>query len=231
MSSKIKELARKKLWALSAGRCAICNIELIHNDCNSNIGQECHIISPRSNGPRHQSDIEDYDNYENFILLCANHHREIDTNVDSYPISTLQRIKREHECRIEKKLNEEKTRIDVLLKVDSGDTLGNLVWGNHGRMIMTNSKDTTINKIAIELDELIGSMMDMQEYVHSSDKLAFHKDLDNYIKRIGELNHGLYADTQVKEIAGISFTSLRIIINGGRTDVLLLKNQLPTHQG
>ncbi|MBR6936433.1 MAG: HNH endonuclease [Prevotella sp.] len=226
MSSKIKELARKKLWALSAGRCAICGVELIYNDCNSNIGQECHIVSPRPNGPRHQSNLEDYDNYDNFILLCANHHREIDTNVDSYPVSTLKRIKRDHECRIEKNLNEEKVRIDVLTKVDSGDDLGKLIWGNHGHTVIPNSKDSTINKIAIELDELIGNMMDMQDFLQLSDKLAFHQDLDNYIERICKLNYGLYADIQVKSIKGVRFTSLRIIINNGTSDVLLLKCQL-----
>ena len=225
MSSRIKDLARKKLWALSAGRCAICGIELIHDSSNSNIGQECHIVSSRPNGPRHQSNIEDYDNYDNFILLCANHHREIDTNVDSYPVSTLKRIKRNHEYRIEKKLNEEKVKIDVLTKVDSGDALGSLVWGNHGRTVIPNSKDLTINKIAIELDELIGNMMDMQDVLQTSDKLALHQDLDGYVKRICKLNYGLYADTQVKSINGLSFTSLRIIINNGTSNVLLLKYQ------
>ena len=225
MSSRIKDLARKKLWALSAGRCAICGIELIHDSSNSNIGQECHIVSSRPNGPRHQSNIEDYDNYDNFILLCANHHREIDTNVDSYPVSTLKRIKRNHEYRIEKKLNEEKVKIDVLTKVDSGDALGSLVWGNHGRTVIPNSKDSTINKIAIELDELIGNMMDMQDVLQTSDKLALHQDLDGYVKRICKLNYGLYADTQVKSINGLSFTSLRIIINNGTSNVLLLKYQ------
>lgn len=224
MSSKIKDLARKKLWALSAGRCAICGIELIHDYSNSNIGQECHIVSPRLSGPRHQSNIEDYDSYDNYILLCANHHREIDTNVEKYPISTLKRIKAEHESKIERKLNEEKERIDVLLKVDSGDALGNLVWGSHGRTIFSNSSSSTINKIATELDELIGNMMDLQENLNSSDKLAFHKGLDIYIKQIRKLNYGLYADTQVKNIDDIVFTSLRIIISKSKSNVLLLKH-------
>ncbi len=224
MSSKIKDFARKKLWALSAGRCAICNIELIHNG-NLNIGQECHIVSSRPNGPRHQSNFEDYDNYDNFILLCANHHKEIDTNVESYPVLALKRIKRDHELRIEKKLNEENFRIDVLIKVDSGTTFGNLVWGNDGRTVIVDSTNPTIKKIAIELDELIGNMMDLQYNLVSSDKLAFNNDLDTFIKRIDNLKHGLYADSQDKSINGIRVTSLRVIISNGTSDVLLLKSQ------
>ena len=226
MSYKIKDLARKKLWALSAGRCAICNIELIHDDSNSNIGQECHIISPKPNGPRYQANLDYYDKYDNLILLCANHHREIDTNVDRYPVSTLKRIKIEHESKIEKKLHEENESIDVLLKVDSGDALGNLVWGSHGRTIFTCSSDSTINKIATELDELIGNMMDLQEQIISSDKLALHNDLDVYIKRLENLNYGLYADKIVKNISDICFSSLRIIISKLNSNVLLLKRQL-----
>lgn len=226
MSSKIKEIARKKLWALSAGRCAICNNELIRCEGNSNIGQECHIISPKPNGPRYQSDLADYDNYDNFILLCANHHKEIDTNVDNYPVSKLKRIKRDHEYQIEKKLEEEKIRIDVLTKIDSGDALGNLIWGNHGCTVISNSKNSPINKIATELDELVGNMMDMQDVLQISDKLAFHQELGDYINRISKLNHGLYADTTVKKMNGVCFSSLRIIINIGNSNVLILKYRL-----
>lgn len=223
MSYRIKDPTRKKLWALSAGRCAICGTELIRNDSNTNIGQECHIVSPRPSGPRYQSDLEDYDNYDNIILLCANHHRVIDTDVENYPVSVLKQIKRDHECRIEKKLEEENKKIDVLLMIDSGNTLGNLIWGNHGRTIISNSSDSTINEIAIELDELIGNMMDMQDCLLLSDKLDLHHDLDCYIKRINKQNHRLYADTQVKNINGVSFTTLRIIINKGKSNVLLLE--------
>ncbi len=76
----------------------------------------------------------------------------------------------------------------------------------------------------MELDELIGNMMDLQEDLNSSDKLAFHKDLDIYIKQIHSLKYGLYADTQVKNINGIRFTSLRIIISKSKSNVLLLKH-------
>lgn len=84
----ISEKTRKMLWAKSGNRCAICKIELIteqKTDSNLNIGEECHIISSKSKGPRHKSNLNDYDSFDNLILLCRNHHKEIDTLIDSFP--------------------------------------------------------------------------------------------------------------------------------------------------
>ena len=68
MSSNIKDLARKKLWALSAGRCAICKKELTGPD-KLNIGQECHIVSSKPTGPRYTPDLSDYNDYDNFLIM------------------------------------------------------------------------------------------------------------------------------------------------------------------
>lgn len=94
---RITDPTRNALYAKSGNRCAYpgCNKELITDDTNnSNI---CHIISRKPNGPRHDPKYIDYDNEENLILLCRNHHNEVDKNVEKYSVDILHDMKKIHE--------------------------------------------------------------------------------------------------------------------------------------
>lgn len=97
----ISSKSRKELWAKSGNRCAICKKELVNKisdkDGSFIIGDECHIISSSEDGPRYKKGLDDYDSYDNLILLCKNHHREIDENCTSYTEELLHYIKTAHE--------------------------------------------------------------------------------------------------------------------------------------
>ena len=49
-------------------------------DDDSIIGDECHIVSAATNGPRYDPDFPDdqLDDYSNLLLLCKVHHKLID---------------------------------------------------------------------------------------------------------------------------------------------------------
>ena len=99
----ISDKDRKRLWAKSGNRCAICRHELIMtNETQSdfNIGEECHIVSSAPNGPRHESGLKNYDSYDNLILLCRNHHKIIDdiNNILLFSKERLVDIKSKHEA-------------------------------------------------------------------------------------------------------------------------------------
>lgn len=98
----ISDKDRKQLWAKSGNRCAICRQELFQSNENGtdfNVGEECHIISKTPNGPRYMPNLDNYDTYDNLILLCSVHHKEIDdkNNVSLYPPQRLYQIKEVHE--------------------------------------------------------------------------------------------------------------------------------------
>jgi Predicted restriction endonuclease len=98
----ITDKNRKTLWARSGNRCAMCRTELVaernEHDRNLNIGDECHIVSEQPKGPRHDSKYEkDFDDYENLILLCKNHHKTIDELWETYTVDLLKTIKINHE--------------------------------------------------------------------------------------------------------------------------------------
>lgn len=88
----------KSLYAKSGNKCAYpgCNQTLMEDINNSNI---CHIISQKPNGPRHNPNYIDYDNEENLILLCTNHHNEVDAkiNVKKYSVAILHDMREKHE--------------------------------------------------------------------------------------------------------------------------------------
>ena len=64
-------------------------------------GEIAHIRGSSENGPRfdpNQNDEERH-GFGNLILLCGRHHTIIDTEVDEYPASTLEQMKRDHETK------------------------------------------------------------------------------------------------------------------------------------
>jgi hypothetical protein len=63
------------------------------------IGEMCHMVAESEDGPRGQSPLtaEQRDDYDNLILLCRNHHGEIDKQPATFPIEQLKAIKAAHE--------------------------------------------------------------------------------------------------------------------------------------
>lgn len=89
----------KKLYGLAAGRCSICKINVFDNEVH--IGEMAHIIAKSTSGARGNEKLASNRNsYENLILLCANHHTEVDQNPSYYTVERLHKIKSEHESNI-----------------------------------------------------------------------------------------------------------------------------------
>ncbi len=106
----ISEKTRKILWAKSGNRCPMCPQTLVLdiNGKNTIVGEECHIVSAKPNGPRHRI-LPDYDAYDNLILMCSVHHKIIDDNENVYTEEILKMLKKNHEKNISKnaKIKEE----------------------------------------------------------------------------------------------------------------------------
>ena len=93
------------LWGRSANRCAFesCRKELVFDatetDDESLIGEECHIVGKKEDGPRGNSPLtsEQRDKYSNLVLLCSVHHKLVDDQTGKYTVEHLQQIKTSHE--------------------------------------------------------------------------------------------------------------------------------------
>lgn len=89
----------KILWGRSGNRCAICKIELTPDGEIETIGEIAHIVSRTQQGPRGEDilSLSKRDEYSNLILLCPNHHTEIDKFPNLWPSQKIHQTKEAHE--------------------------------------------------------------------------------------------------------------------------------------
>ena len=189
----ISEKTRKMLWAKSGNRCAICKIELIteqKTDSNLNIGEECHIISSKSKGPRHKSNLNDYDSFDNLILLCRNHHKEIDTLIDSFP-----------------------EEIKFLVRISSGKELMNILSDAMGYRV---DYDNIISKD--EADYIGSTLQTFIDYGEISsdleiqDKINIGLEFDNQIKKLDKEGYFIFGEKNVEEYRGVKKISIATLL-------------------
>jgi hypothetical protein len=108
----MKEKDIKLLWGRAASRCAFCKTELSQDKSSSNssfvIGEHAHIVGETSGSPRGNSSLtaEERDTYHNHVLLCPNHHTEVDKNEADWPVEKLYMLKSEHELWVRENLSE-----------------------------------------------------------------------------------------------------------------------------
>lgn len=96
----ITDRTRKILWVKAGGRCSICRDQLVTESTDSDdpsvFGEEAHQIAKAPTGPRSGA-LADSDSYNNLILLCRKHHKQVDDQVGHYTIERLKEFKRKHE--------------------------------------------------------------------------------------------------------------------------------------
>jgi hypothetical protein len=97
----MKSTTVKMLFALSGNRCAFprCRNRLVEQGVV--VGEMCHIEAKEPGGPRYSASQTDAQReaIENFILLCAVHHKVIDTKPIEYPGDLLRKWKARHQGR------------------------------------------------------------------------------------------------------------------------------------
>lgn len=94
----------KKLWGLAAGRCSRpdCGIDCVafFGGDATVLGEMAHIIARQPDG-RRGVEGGGSNAYENLILLCPNHHTEIDKAPEgTFPVALLHEWKAAHEARV-----------------------------------------------------------------------------------------------------------------------------------
>lgn len=101
----------KTLWGRAASRCSICKLELVmdatETDDESLVGEACHIVGEKVDGPRGDSPISaaQRNKYANLLLLCNVHHKQIDDQVNAFSVQRLHEIKNAHEVWVRTQLS------------------------------------------------------------------------------------------------------------------------------
>lgn len=227
----ITDKTRKALWAKSGNRCSICRLELVQEldgvTDNLVIGEECHIVSPKRRGPRGDIDFSnDFDCYDNLILLCANDHKRIDELADIYTAETLRSAKNLHETWVRTTLERDaiafandKHNIKSLPRILSGKQLVDIVNGSHlcdFRHVEFKTEDeaTEVGGLLEELKEY-GDILSEMGYVEVG-KLGLHLNGEiEKLKQMGFLLFGMKRRLRLRnsenEHAGVYETATLII--------------------
>ena len=90
------------MWAKAGGRCSLCSRQVVtegtETDDPAVFGEEAHIIGRSLGGPRARALPEiELNNYRNLILLCAEHHKQVDDQLNHFTVERLRQIKSDHE--------------------------------------------------------------------------------------------------------------------------------------
>ena len=193
---------RKRLWAKSGNRCAICKHELFLSNKNNedfNIGEECHIVSSQLKGPRHVDNYQDYDSYDNLILLCRNHHKEIDdkSNISIYTKEILHQIKDKHEKWVSESLmtNIPQKGIEVPILL-FGKELFNILSASSG--ISPNNDDCKNEEEAeyiANIWQMLSDYIDIIPDLTVYDQKKLEWDLHYLLNEMSEKGYFLYGKT------------------------------------
>ncbi len=100
----LSQATRQAVWGLALGVCMKpdCRKDLAGDGSSGSssrpIGEIAHIAAASPDGPRGNAPVplDQRDAPDNLILLCPNHHREVDNNPDRYTYEELRRWRREH---------------------------------------------------------------------------------------------------------------------------------------
>jgi hypothetical protein len=93
------------LWGRAASRCSLpdCRRELVldpsSTDDPSLVGEIAHIVAEEKNGPRGESNLthDQRNRYDNLILLCNVHHKQVDDQPAHFTVQRLKQLKLDHE--------------------------------------------------------------------------------------------------------------------------------------
>jgi hypothetical protein len=131
-------------------------------DDPSLVGEACHVVAEKNNGPRGQSELtaSQRDKYANLLLLCNVHHKQIDDQPNTYTVEVLQQIKNGHEKWVKEQLaayDEKKQKDDEIYAgyVDEWEErLALDEWKRWASKILFHGQPSLSTKIDKQLSEL-----------------------------------------------------------------------------
>ncbi len=110
VTGKVKRI----VWVRDGGCCTICRervfIEGNEDQLAEFRGEVAHIVALQPDGPRGESPMptKQRNHENNLMLLCLDHHAEIDTNVERYTVAYLHELMNQHATWLAERLRFEK---------------------------------------------------------------------------------------------------------------------------
>lgn len=139
----ITDKTRKILWARCGNRCALCRqlivLSATPDDDEAIVGDECHIVSPKKLGPRHDPALQEnrMDEPDNLILLCRVHHKMVDDQSETYTVKILKSMRLNHEAWVDVTLSaDEKKPAPIRIRRIKGNIPTHLARITSGQQLL-----------------------------------------------------------------------------------------------
>jgi hypothetical protein len=220
MTMSITDKTRKVLWGRSGNLCAFCKAHLVIDasteDSESVVGDECHIVSGATYGPRHDPAFasDSIDDLSNLLLLCRVHHKLVDDQPETFTAETLRQLKANHEKWVKERLGRsdqpEPVRVvrktseipQHLLLVSSAKALLDLASGCHGRY-----DDYPDDLTETELDGVGSFLQNLTDWVDLGldepfERINAQKALAGNMSELDQLGLRVYIAREKQELRG-----------------------------
>lgn len=196
----ISDKVRKYLWGRSGSRCAICNVPLTElQGIDAIVGDEAHIRSARSEGPRFEADypLARIDSYENMVLLCKAHHKLVDENPEVLSVEVMAGMKGRHEARVATALDPEHTEWESwpdLAVVEDGTQLMSMLSGAMGS-VQSNVHPATDQErdVVASFLQSAADWIDIADDIGPGGRVQAADSLDRELKTLGTLGLVVFA--------------------------------------
>ncbi len=216
----ISDKTMKLIWGRAGSRCSICKCDLISDatatDDDSIVGDECHIISSKRNGPRHDPNFpkKEINNYSNLLLLCRVDHKKIDDQYKIFSINELKKIKKNHEEWVKSKLNNdydkevkikrEKNNIpEYLIRITTGKELTNLMYGIcHSYFSHENLNSETEVEAIGDFFQYIQDYGDLLGDLGAKEVIQTEYNLDNQLKELDNIGFWIFGAEEKQYLTG-----------------------------
>jgi len=200
----------------------ICKKELVIDatleDAESIVGEECHIISARGKGPRHDPcyESEKLDSYENLVLLCRTNHKMVDDQAITFTTEILRQMKTTHEVWVSHSLADIEKRQPVWYRRVKENIPAFLLRLNTGKEVL----DIVSNAMAYAFDhdelsspeevELVGGFLqtaqdwgDFSDELEAGGRVQTAYDLTRSLKELEEAGFFVFGGREVQLLEGV----------------------------
>lgn len=215
----ISDKTRKLLWGGSGNLCAFCQCSLVVEgsvlDDDAVVGDECHIVSASTRGPRFDPAFPSslVDDASNLVLLCRVHHKMVDDQPKTWTATRLRELKAAHERWVASQLKERPAKVrlhkvpgrapEYLVRLPSGRELLGIIDGAcSSDTYYDEPEDDEEVELIASFFQLAQDYADMSGGYEAGERVRAARELGVMIDELDQHGFWLFAAREVRRLEG-----------------------------
>ena len=181
------------------------------------VADECHIVSPKEQGPRFDASFpeDQVDDLANLILLCRIHHKMVDDQCETYTVEVLRLLKANHEKLVSSTLTEQKPIPPVRVRRIKDNVPTYLVRVTSGRDVLkvvdgacAFAFEHEELKSPAEVELISGFLQEAQDYgdlsrdLQAADRVKAAFEMSARLEELEQAGFWVFGDREVRRLEG-----------------------------